>query len=247
MFYYLDSTRAIAVNLSIASAKLAMARTAAMDAQSGIAVDGAAGNQYAASIEDQERPLPAVVDDPVVAVDIRLGAAGNLYSRKAIVAEYVLCSRSDAVAAIQNQMAGEDCDPHPPVVGDRGAGDVAIHIKGSAAHTDSRANAVLNCAIEDVNQRIDAGEANTLAVLNRVADEIHARIVIDDSATPPIDREVLNLDPLRGVDGQKVSGRVAWDNGSRWIAGNGEIGASKHHNIFVAGTSDQNGIGARVR
>src|ERR1700682_337074 len=184
-----------------------------------------------------------VAGDAVITVDVGFGAVANLHARAAIVTDHVLRSLSNAVAAIQGQVAGDDGDSEPPIVGDGGSGDVTVHIEGAAADLESGTRAVLDGAIGDVDQRVIAGEADAAAVLNGDGVEIHAGIANDQNALAAIEGEVLDEDSLGAMNGEQLPVGVAGNYCRSWIAKNEEVRATQHRDILVTGAGHWNGIG----
>src|SRR6266478_8802691 len=156
MFHDLNPASAVAVDLRV-PAELAVAGSAAMDAQPNVVVDGAIAHEYAAAVQDQQREFAAIVDDSIVGVNVGFGGAGNFHSSRAVVADDVFCSRCHAVAAIQDQVRGECGNSDSSVIGH---GNSAVHVEGAAAHADAGAGAALDGAVGEMHQRINAGEAN---------------------------------------------------------------------------------------
>src|SRR6266849_1598113 len=107
-------------------------------------------------MKDLKAERAMVILDSVVATNVgfRRVKHGNSYT--GIVAEDVFGPGSDAVAAIQNQVAGSNADAAAPVVRYSAAGDVTVHIKGAASDADSRPRAVLDCTVGDVDQGVNA-------------------------------------------------------------------------------------------
>src|SRR5207302_2978622 len=129
-----------------------------------------------AGVDHQQAKRAVIAVDAVVAVDVALGAVDDFHAYSAVVADHVFRSRSDPIAAIEYQVRGAGRDSQPAVARDGGAGHVAVHVERSTVHAHARTRAVLDGAVGDVHQRIQAGQPDAGAVLDGDIGEIHARL-----------------------------------------------------------------------
>ena len=90
-------------------------------------------------------------------------------------------------------MRGQGGDAKPSVAGN---GHATINIERAAADEDAGANAVLDGAVEDMDQRVKRGHAEAAAVLNSHRIKINARLIIHDNTAATVNGKVLDSDLL---------------------------------------------------
>src|SRR5437899_2685423 len=157
-----NSAGGIAVDIGC-SGELAMAGFTAVNANARVVIDNAIGHQDGAGVDDFKTNR-SVESDLVIAVNIAFRGVEKANSYQTVMADDVRCTRS-SVTAIQDQMGRGSADSAAQVVG---YVDSAIQIESAAAHADAGPRIVGDGAVGDVGTRIDSGDADSGAVLNRV-------------------------------------------------------------------------------
>ncbi len=143
-------------------------------------------------MNDLQGEQTVVILDSIVAIDVGFCGVENSHAYTGIVAENILRSGS-AVSAIQYQVGGAGADPASAITGHA---HCAVHIESAAVDADSGPRAVGDRAVKNMNQGVNAGDADTSAVLDRDGIEINARIVIDENAAATGKGDALDPDPL---------------------------------------------------
>src|SRR5437016_13345537 len=107
-----------------------------------------------------------VADDAVIAIYVSFRAVGDLHTVTPVVADDGCRSRSNAIAAVQDQMSRLDHDSDSPIVSHGHAGVRAFQVESTATNTDSGAGTVLDGPAIEMGKRVHAGEADGGAVLD---------------------------------------------------------------------------------
>src|SRR5215471_10353150 len=104
---YAIASVVVDVDRSVAC-KFTIAGFTTMHSHAGVVAYGLIRHECRAGVDDHKSKGAVVAGDAIIAADIGFGAVGDLDSRSAIVADYILRSRSNAIATVKDQMAGED-------------------------------------------------------------------------------------------------------------------------------------------